>query len=217
MRPNWEDKQAVFKLVEDRLHELEAEIVPELPPGDDDRPILPAENTQEIMLAWLWVQAQMEVDPFFERFFSNEQSAVEAALRGNPRALGDLMPSRKPDGTLVNVKRYKSIRPETATLIGEILRGERTKTGRELGKPGRPKMAEGKKLKQWPTPIARHLCWLVLLILQRWFPEQPEEVIRERALEFAASKTERVTVVTLRTHMGKNKRWRIPTDFDSHN
>src|SRR5262249_39556310 len=132
MRPDWEDKDTVFRLVEERVHELEADIVPELLPGDDDRPILPAEDTQEVLLAWMWVQAQMEVDPFFEDFFANEQTAVEAALRGDPRPLGELMPSRKSDGTLVNVKRYKRIRPETAALIGEILRGERTKTGREL-------------------------------------------------------------------------------------
>jgi hypothetical protein len=217
MRPDWEDKDAVFKLVERRLYELEADIVPELPPGDDDRPILPAENTQEVLLAWMWVQAQIAVDPFFEDFFANEQTAVEAALRGDPKPLGDLMPRRKPDGTLVNARGYKSIKPETATLIGEILRGERTKTGRELGKRGRSKMTESKKLKQWPTPIARYLCLLVLVILRRWFPEQPEEGIKERALEFAASKTERMTVVTLRTHMKKNKRWQIPTDFESRN
>jgi hypothetical protein len=215
MRPPWEDKDAVFKLLEERLHELQRDILPELEHDDS-----PSESTEEVWLAWNWSRAQIVADPSFSQS-DEERAAVEAALRGEPKLLGNLMPRRRPDGTLVNVRTYKRIAPETAALIGEILRGERNpntgrlwrdpQPGNEMINAGAPKMSEGRKLRRWPSHIARLLCLLVISILQRWFPEQPDKAIRQRALEFASGKTRGVQVSTLREHMKKRG------DFGAHN
>jgi hypothetical protein len=219
MRPRWEqlwdDKKAVFKLVEERLGEQ-----------------------MEAYHAFIFTgrphqltEAQLRViDPHLDRNRKwDEQTAVEEAKRGNlkPLAFHVLMPDPVPEfdteGKIIKVTyenndQIAHLKPETWFLIIEFLLGDRSlKSGRKRGERnpktgkvtmrGAPKVSEEKKRKRWRAIRAADLYKAVIEILRGEFPEQRTKEIRDRAIEFAASKTG-MSELSLFEHIKKGRRTR---------
>jgi hypothetical protein len=193
VRPKWENKKAVFKLVEERLEEQAGAY----------HDFIWAGRPHQLTEAQLRV-----IDPDWKEIIGpkkvwNEQSAAEEAKRGNlkPLAYHILMPDVTPeydaDGNITKAiyevnDQIAHLKPETWFLIIEFLLGARSlKTGRKRGERGAPKMSEDKKRERWKSirTGARDLYEAVIEILRDEFPEQRTKEIRDRALEFAASKT----------------------------
>jgi hypothetical protein len=188
MRPKWENKKAVFKLVEERLREQE----------DAYHAFIFAGRPHQLTEAQLRVVGALP-DPNRQW---DEQTAVEAAERGDlwplVRLLApDPVPERDTDGKITKVTyevsdRIPHLKPDTWSLIIEFILGDRSlKTGRKKGERGAPKMSEDEKRKRWKAirTGARDLYEVVIEILRDEFPEQRSKGIRDRALEFAADKT----------------------------
>jgi hypothetical protein len=212
VRPKWENKKAVFKLVEERLKEQAGAY----------HDFIWAGRPHHL------TEAQLQVaDPNWKEIIGpqkkwDEQSAVEEAKRGNlkPLAYHILMPDVTPEydadenitKAIYEVNdQIAHLKPETWFLIIEFLLGDRSlKTGRKRGELGAPKMSEEekRKSKRWGDIIgARDLYEAVIDTLRGEFPEQRTKEIRDRALEFAADKTG-VTETTLLEHVKKHRRRR---------
>jgi hypothetical protein len=206
VRPKWENKKAVFKLVEERLGEQ----------ADAYQYFIWADRPHHLTEAQLRVVGALP-DPNRQW---DEQTAVEAAERGDLRPLvrllePDPVPEHDADGNITKVTYEVStliphLKPDTWFLITEFLLGDRSlKTGRKKGERGAPKMSEDKKRKRWKAirTGARDLYEAVIEILRDEFPEQRTKEIRDRALEFAASKTG-MNELSLFEHIKKGRRRR---------
>jgi hypothetical protein len=193
MRPRWENKKAVFELIEERLREQKAEYVAAIFAG----------RTPQLTAARLRV---IDPQPGWNRKW-DEQTAMEAAERGDlkPLVIHLLMPEPDPefdaDGKAIRVtyevnNQIAHLKPETWFLICEFLLGERSlKSGRRRGEynpktgkasmRGAPKMSAEEKRKRWPGIGAADLRKAVQEILRSEFPKRGAMEIRHRAREFA--------------------------------
>jgi hypothetical protein len=129
-----------------------------------------------------------------------EERAVEAALRGKPKKLADLI--RQPNAQLV---------PSTRVLIAEFLSGERNlRTGRAKGEPGAPRQSEKLRRSHNRTHQAAEIFFVIRDTLPRIYPEKSQTDIRDRAMSLAAKLKGVDDPETIQNYLEKSKADRLP-------
>lgn len=141
---------------------------------------------------------------------SKEQLAVEAALRGKPQKLADLI--RQPDTQLA---------PSTRALVAEFLDGTRKlSTGRAKGETkndaGAPKQSEKLRRAFSPAHRATEIFLLLRDMLPMIYPKQSEADIRDRAMLLAAMMVKGVSTKAIQNHLDKSKDDRLPYRIYGH-
>jgi hypothetical protein len=127
---------------------------------------------------------------------SEQERAVEAALRGEPEQLAALILQPNPQ-----------LEPDTWKLVAEFVKGERNPlTGRRKGEVGRP--PESKELLRENSAVheAAEYFFIIREVLARNYPLQSKANIRDRAMFLAAEPN--ITQETLENYLNLPKRRR---------
>jgi hypothetical protein len=140
---------------------------------------------------------------------SDEQMAVEAATRGDPSKLADLIDA----WVTVRDQRIEpnpvEIAPATWKLVVEFLRGKRSLTTgrhRDDEQRGRPRMSVEERFRQTPTHDAALEFPAVKLVLKAEYPDHAR-YIHQRALDVVARR-HNVDRNTLAEHLNRGRRAR---------
>jgi hypothetical protein len=176
-KPQWRDAKAVADwIIETRRGSLLGEMgLEESPGGFYQMGGLTVEVGDEIY-------SVLEPDPEP----SEEEQAIEAAMRGNTDKLVDLIKAERleleatPDHAL-------KLTPATLRLVEEFISGKRNlKTGKEKGKPGRAKMSRDERANRTPTHnAAKYYVPAAERVLRREYPGLTDRDYRDRALYIA--------------------------------
>jgi hypothetical protein len=135
-----------------------------------------------------------------------EQLAIEAALRGKPQKLADLI--RQPDTQLA---------PSTRALVAEFLSGERNlHTGRAKGEAGRPRWSEKQRRAFSPTHRATEIFLLLRDMLPMIYPKRSKAHIHDRAMLLATMMVKGVSTEAIQIHLNKSKADRPPYRIYGH-
>jgi hypothetical protein len=140
-------------------------------------------------------------------FRSEEELAFEAALRGKPQKLADLI--RRPDSQLA---------PSTRALVAEFLDGTRKlSTGRAKGETtndaGAPKQSEKLRRAFSPAHRATEIFFLLQETLKQIYREQSEAQIRDRAMVLATMLVKGVKTDTIKNYLEKRKNSKNPLPY----
>jgi hypothetical protein len=142
---------------------------------DDD---IPPWSNEEAQLEYIY--NQIEGWPLMRPYRSEEERAVEAALRGEPEQLADLVCQSNP----------QQLAPDTRTLAHELMTGKRNpRTGRPEGEAGRPPMSEEQLRESRAVHEATEQFFIIREVLERDYPQQSKADIRDRALLLAEELT----------------------------
>jgi hypothetical protein len=131
----------------------------------------------------------------FSRFKHAERTAVEAALRGEPLPLGELLRSENQEW----------LEPETRELMIEFITGERNpRTGKRKGEPGARKMTADERWEASPIHRAAGEVRLLKRQFRRLYPSQSSAAVRERSVQIAAGRAG-ITPESLRAHLNRSR------------
>jgi hypothetical protein len=130
---------------------------------------------------------------------TEEERAVEAALRGKPKKLAALI--RQPNPQLA---------PSTWALVAEFVEGKRSlRSGRAKSKSGAPRQSEKQRRARAIAHQAAEIFFVIRDTLPRIYPKQSQADIRDRALLLAAT-LKGVETETITNHLKKSKDDRLP-------